>query len=296
MKKDIAITVKSWNKQAKSWLHGTPPARPNIQDIAYLKEQVKNKLKKVKKVKILVLGSTPEIRDMLSGFGAKVSVVCVDMSFDMIMSMTQVMKNTSKNEIWMRSNWIDSPLKEKYFDLIFGDAVLHNIHKKEQSVFLQHLVDLLKKDGQLVSRIVVHNNNVTSKVKDPDTIFKRFLEWPKNPWAATELIVTLFFVTTKDGNMSSAKIKKFIDKYYNAKTSDYRTGNKKIDNWFDNPFDKGWLDTPKVFTVWNKSKTDTLLKKYFKIDDIFNSELLKKHPIHEFAGDCFPTYTLTPKI
>lgn len=286
---------KGWQIIAKTWNYGTPPSRPSSEDTKHYKRFVDKALSKKPKIKVLLLGATPEIRDMLSSYGQRVSVVIVDINIEMIMAMSSLMRNPNPNEVIIRSNWINTPLMHNFFDLTFGDAVLHNVPGNLQDDFLQHQNHLLNKNGIFVSRVAIHNSQKIKKIKNTQQVFEEFLRNPGNKWGATELALTLYFISTKNGLMSISNVKQYLRKYLELKKQRFSTGNKTIDRWLNNPFNAGWWGVDKKWYVNDKVDTEQLLKKYFIIKEVFDSGDIKKHSIYKLIGSYLPFYVLSPK-
>jgi len=63
--------MKKWTlDMANAWKRMTPPIRPSRYDLAVFKQFLKQKVKdKGKNIKVLILGSTPEFRDLVNSKG-----------------------------------------------------------------------------------------------------------------------------------------------------------------------------------------------------------------------------------
>lgn len=144
--------IESWKKFAKKWQKITSPGRPTVAEIKIYENFARPFLKK-KGVKILILGATPEIRDMLARY-KNTQVTLVDINLDMILAMTSLMKHKSaaEKEIWIRSNWLNAPLPKNYFDLVLGDMVLSNVPFKLQDKFLNNIKSWLRPGGCFINR------------------------------------------------------------------------------------------------------------------------------------------------
>lgn len=100
--------------------------------------------------KTLILGATPELRDLVHGLGHQ--VVLVDVSIDMVNAMRTLMKNQTSKEIVVVDDWLSAPLQESYFDYILGDFVVVNLPFKLQEQFLNKIHKLLKPGGMFIHR------------------------------------------------------------------------------------------------------------------------------------------------
>ncbi|MFA6146218.1 MAG: class I SAM-dependent methyltransferase [Patescibacteria group bacterium] len=144
--------IEAWKKFVETWVKVTSPGRPTVAEIKIYEKFAQPILKK-KSIQILVLGSTPEIRDMLAKY-KNAQITLVDLNFEMTFAMTSLMrkKQAAKKEIWLRSNWLTAPLPKKYFDLIFGDFVICNVPFKFQPQFLNNIKEWLKPNGSFITR------------------------------------------------------------------------------------------------------------------------------------------------
>ena len=83
--------LEPWKELAGRWKkYYTPPGQPSKDDqktyLKYIKEVLKNK----KEPKVLILGATPELRDLLAKTRAEVTII--DILMEMISAMSQLTK------------------------------------------------------------------------------------------------------------------------------------------------------------------------------------------------------------
>ena len=81
---------ENWKELAKAWDAYQPPAKPSVGEIGFFEYEIKNLLAKNKTIKALVLGATPEFRDLLAKY--KIDTTLVDVNEDSIKAMTSLMK------------------------------------------------------------------------------------------------------------------------------------------------------------------------------------------------------------
>lgn len=128
------------------------PIRPSIDDISHYREiidRISNKHR------ALVLGGTPELRDLLSEY-ADLSVIVADMSVKMISSCSLLLeKAESDREIWIKSDWLKLDFLNGFFDLVIGDAAILQFSPDEESLFLRGVKELLAPNGHFVTRVCV---------------------------------------------------------------------------------------------------------------------------------------------
>lgn len=142
-----------WQKYAPLWSQVRPPVRPSQEDIRLYNLFLQKTIGKLKRPQILILGATPELRDLASQYSATVTVL--DYSLEMIIAMTRLMRKENPAEVWVKGDWVDAPLRENYYDAILGDGVYNNVGPELSRSWWLHLRALLKPSGALVTRIAV---------------------------------------------------------------------------------------------------------------------------------------------
>lgn len=146
-----------WVALAEKWRSFHPPGRPSKQEIATMAAMLRRSLdEKAERGKnrfeVLVLGATPEIREMLAG-DDRCRVTVVDVTLEMIMAMTRLMARKNSDEVWIRSDWISAPLPEGYFDAILSDLVICNILPEQHVKFFERMRALLNDGGCWINRV-----------------------------------------------------------------------------------------------------------------------------------------------
>ena len=159
-------TLKIWGKNAERWFLAGSPWRPSADDIAIYKKLAGRKIAG----KVLILGSTPELRDFAAEEGNFSTLI--DISEAMLrkmLSLTKVAK--AENERWITSDWERASLPENHFDLVLGDMVWWVISVPNQTILIDKIAKILKSDGLFVSRF---------RVRDSKRAGENFLATVKN--------------------------------------------------------------------------------------------------------------------
>lgn len=150
------ITVKKhYQILAKRWQMYTEPGRPGREDIFYYNQLTKIALGKKKGAKVVILGATPEIRDMLYKYYLtnKIKVICVDMMPEMYQAMTELVTVKIPGERFIHSNWLKMKFPKNSIDIVIGDLVIGNLRSyQDRLAFLKKINQILKKDGYFISR------------------------------------------------------------------------------------------------------------------------------------------------
>src|SRR3989344_4784611 len=139
-----------------------PPASPSEDDIAIFRKYIKN-------VKpggsLLLLGSTPKIRELLQSCGKEYTIA--DFSYHMISGNLKISKNVDPaREIWMKINWHDLPSKIRPVDFAIGDLILNQIPPAGQTEFLKKMNLLLKPGGILAIKENFVNQDLASRTSE----------------------------------------------------------------------------------------------------------------------------------
>jgi len=150
------------------------PANPSEDDLRlykkYLTDGGNNK-------RVLLLGSTPLLRHLLSEAGFK-NYVVADFSFTAIENSLQALNKLGidlnpENEIWLKSDWLEMPLEPESYDCIMGDMVFTQIEPSKQPLFVKKISSLLKQKGNFIGRMYICNTNFD--YKDPEKIIEEIL-------------------------------------------------------------------------------------------------------------------------
>lgn len=113
------------------------------------------------KIRTLVLGATPELRDIVLSYGHE--LVTVDKDEEALAEKTKLMhyQNSPLEHILIK-DWLKIDYPDNYFDVIIGDGVLTALQPAEQKKLLKLLKQILKPTGSLLLREeakVAHNIN-----------------------------------------------------------------------------------------------------------------------------------------
>jgi|GEM_PF-5115908 SAM-dependent methyltransferase len=140
-----------WEHTPEYWRNWAYPLRPSPETIAIYRSHLK---RKPGAKRILVLGSTPEIRDLVAQ--EKDSQVWVaDFSKNMFTSMLAFTNQVDPSrETFVQANWLSLPLPENFFDVIIGDIVLHQVTPAHERAFLERIRYHLKPGGYFSSRFL----------------------------------------------------------------------------------------------------------------------------------------------
>lgn len=157
-----------WQQVSQDYCKLVIPNRPSPEDCQNYGLLINQVLKNKKKPKILIMGSTPELRSLLFTYTRlqKAHVYCLDFSKNMYRAMTDFITKTDLKEKFIKGNWLKTGIKDNFFDLIVGDEVICNVPAKDHVKLFQEVRRILKKDGSWITR---HNFYLPNKIK-PETI------------------------------------------------------------------------------------------------------------------------------
>ena len=146
----------NWHKNhAKAWKIMPPPARPSKGEVSIFEKYLEDIYKKDKcKIKVLILGATPEFRDICNRNGF--DVTCIDINKSIYESLTLLQKSVNKKEKFINTNWLTFKIKQK-FDVIIGDVPTAMFPTELYKQFFQNMYTHLVKNGKLIIRIPYQN-------------------------------------------------------------------------------------------------------------------------------------------
>jgi len=263
----IYETSLIWKQIAKTWEnYFSPPSRPSKGEVLQYNKWLMDI--KGKNLKGLVLGATPELRDAL--FENNFKAYLIDINMEMIMAMGGLVKNQNPQEIIVKSNWLDNPLQEKYFDVILGDAVIPNVPWEKRGEFLKEIKRILKPKGYFLNR-AFHVPEV-KPYKKIEELLESFANKKASNKTALEMVfeIQIFTHTPNDYQGSNEKVYEVVEKLRGKDGFNYKS--KELNKTLDIVWDY-WLTTArkKVWLYNYQKQEEAEYKKYFKIIKRFNA-------------------------
>ncbi len=148
------------------WKYYTSPARPDVSEIEVIRPYVESGQR------VLILGSTPELRDLCIECSAVVDVI--DYSAKTYKALTALMHHArqSVNEHFIEAHWQELKVVEQY-DVILGDHVLNVTPPDQWPTLLQNFSNALKITGLFITRTIVQSSASAFPISD---IFARARE------------------------------------------------------------------------------------------------------------------------
>lgn len=145
-------------KKADAVHHHTAVTKPSDSELFVFERHLENLAKQRKDARILIIGSSPELRELAARMNVHATVVANDL--EIIERTTMLMKKKNKDEEWLEGDIIMLPLKKKSFDMIFGDHVISNVSPFNKEKFYERMREILKRDGSVVIRSLVFKKTV----------------------------------------------------------------------------------------------------------------------------------------
>ena len=148
-RENIENTSVIWKQIADMWsTYFTSPSRLSKGEIEKYRLWLEQKKKNGAKT-ALVLGATPEIREILYDLEYKTTII--DINLEMILAMNSQLKTKFTSETIIKSNWLENPLKSNFFDIIIGDAIFPNIPWGERKTLFLEIKRLLKESKSSIN-------------------------------------------------------------------------------------------------------------------------------------------------
>ncbi|TKJ17813.1 hypothetical protein CEE44_04780 [Candidatus Woesearchaeota archaeon B3_Woes] len=137
------------NTMAQVWKNYRPPIRPSKDDLRVFNEFLEKKIKQYgKEVKVLILGSTPEFRDLVNS--KKLTVYVCDYNKKNNEAL-KLLKKVKGKDVLILQDWIKLKLNEK-FDLVFAEASLNMVKGSDVPIILRNVKNILKDDGLFLAK------------------------------------------------------------------------------------------------------------------------------------------------
>jgi hypothetical protein len=276
------LRQKSWENTASKWAYYTSPFRPSGGDI----KNYEGILRRInRKEKVLILGATPELRDVVAKMDFDVTIA--DFSLPMVKGMLSFALYKEKyRERWVIADWLklEKILKPAAFGIILGDLVLRNIEPLLQKKFLKIISDLLDSQGFFITRIHFVNENLSKKSSTViiTDILKRYPS--RDNQTIEDLITSRLFDKNTDYKKHNINKNLFLNDTKNC-LKNFSENNKAL--LVLRNILKKW-EGGKTWTQRTRKEINTLITKYFVIKNL------------KFAADYedsrfYPFYTLLVK-
>lgn len=188
--------LQIWKENAGRWHASGPPWRPSNGDVGIYKNLAGERLFGA----VLVLGATPELRDLAARNCRNVYTVA-DMSRTMLEQMSGLMFfSGTKQEKWLEGDWCEISIPENSFDLIVGDMIWWVLSLKQQRIVRDRIAKWLKSDGLFVSRFRTRD---AGQHTDPRQIFNYYyaerLKAPENQANFMRMLLSRIYNLTANG-------------------------------------------------------------------------------------------------
>ncbi len=269
-----------WEHLVDGWESVTSPSRPSPGDVAIYHEFL---AKTGNAGPVLVLGSTPELRDLTATAGAG-RVHLADLSYRMPLAMLRFTQHVDPlEEVWIRASWLELPFPAEFFGAILGDLALQQLMPEAEPRLLAKIAALLKPGGTFITRCQVLDETVFDG--DVGTIVARFRDRPLTDWQKVHFI-------------ASRILWRFADRTH--RTLNRALAAQKLTTWSNETrlaypllgrIRQALLEDPAAFRAWpppEERELVALFSRYFTVVEI------KRASDYEGAAWC-PTFLLRVK-
>lgn len=159
--------MSGWGqKLATIWTNNVAPSRPSNAEMCVYTKYLRQLQKKVKRrVKILILGSTPEFRDW--GYEENLIIHVVDKSEEYYKTVSREIRHKNLREELHVSYWEEMTFSDQ-FDVIIGDLSVGNVDPDRFDIFLDNVNKALSPVGLFLGKSFIWDDN--EPVKEPKEI------------------------------------------------------------------------------------------------------------------------------
>jgi len=236
------------NNIARAWKYIVPPARPALSELVIFDEYLS---KFDRGSRMLILGSTPEFRDL--GYLHKFSTSVVDYNEQNFHILKEQMKHPS-NEKLIVGDWREMDFKEE-FDIVLGDLSLNYVPVEDRPVVFENIRKALARDGVSLQRMWTRKDGVYD---DFDKILKERFEQRAGMdyFYSLAMPLLMYFYNEEKGYTQSQDILGGLKK---AKEEN------KINEELFEAFDKPWHDYKIPHRLVLKEEFERAVEEYFTV-------------------------------
>lgn len=157
----------TWNNYlAQTWDKYLPPIRPYAEETAIFKQYISNFIKDKREIpSVLILGSTPELRDVVYEFDIIPTVV--DFSQENYEGMSLLLRNKGTDN-FIKNNWLDMGgcNDNEQYDFIFSEAAFNVLNVKVAKQMYYICSTLLRHNGKLIAKEWIRFSNTRPILED----------------------------------------------------------------------------------------------------------------------------------
>src|SRR3989344_7474494 len=193
---------KNWNENfAKTWKRYPSPARPSKEELGIFKKFLNfYYFEKSNLLKVLILGSTPEFRDLCNK--NYLEVYCMDINKRTYEALGLLVKQKNNKEKLINSNWLDFSVPFR-FDIIIGDNVTGMFSITKYPQFFKKMSKHLEKGGLLILRSMVQNPGFDITPEQSISNYrKKYKKKRINIFTATHNNFALYFLNRNNSEYS----------------------------------------------------------------------------------------------
>ncbi len=155
--------MKQWTSDlAHRWRLYLPPARPSWGELQVYETYITKSKQKYKDFRLLILGSTPEFRDL--AIRCDVDYVCADYSKENFIALGQYMHHRDSEKNFFHTTWQEMTFRYE-FDMIIGDVPSAVIPFTDHDLFFRNIQRALKKTGICILKVYVRDTNEKKSYK-----------------------------------------------------------------------------------------------------------------------------------
>lgn len=163
--------MSGWGeKLADIWTNNVAPSRPSCSEVCVYTKYLNLLRQKInRKIKLLILGSTPEFRDW--GYDEDLDITVVDKSQRYYNNISRELRHKNIKEKLYIQSWEDMCFPDSY-DIIIGDLAIGNVDPDRFDDFLQNVDAALSLDGIFMGKSMIWNEK--EPVYMPSEIVRRY--------------------------------------------------------------------------------------------------------------------------
>jgi SAM-dependent methyltransferase len=185
-------TSYAWKQITEHWQqYFFEPSRPSPEEVNTYRKWLKTIRTKRPVQNALVLGATPELRDVLNELGFRTH--SIDINIEMMLALNGLVTHQNPEEVLIRADWLNNPLRSDYFDVILGDAVFPNIPWDRRQDLYHEIVRILKPGGHYINRAFYAPD--TKRFQTIEAVLVAFADKPSSNRTAIELVFEIQLLT-----------------------------------------------------------------------------------------------------